>query len=405
MRFGITDLAVLSRLLGAGLFLPLVVTLVLCLWIARDRKELMLFPLLSAAAISSNTDFFIISESNVLVVFFWPLLFLITLRREWTTGICLLGLTLAVPTLLSYESMVFFGPVLLGVAIWRARERYRAADVGAAGVLVALCIYFSLGIVIGAWFIIHPRAVPNFQSFLEATRFYRDGGGNIHWLGLLSLLAVVLVAASVVRRWPRGSGLVVLVFFAVACGVAALAPALWPSSFAPDLHKRARILNAYVPPLLGLGFLVARRKPLPAERWKYALALATILASAQVIWHAIGAKYFADYLDTFRREVATREGLVPFEQSVLSQKFVAGRPVAAMNTLWTMPPVSILLSPHGRVQAMVRNPDPEHWQAFRPEHPEKLPDLSRYGITFDAYTAALERQQLEKKTEQQRNKI
>jgi hypothetical protein len=286
--------------------------------------------------------------------------------------------------------MVFFGPVLLGVTVWRARERYRAGDVGAMGVLLALGIWFCVGIVIAAWFIIHPRAAPNFQSFLQATRFYLDRGGNVHWLGLLSLLALVVVAGSLAaRRWPTSIGRVILVVFAVACGVAALAPALWPSSFAPDLHPRARILNAYLPPLLGLGFLLACRKSLSAERLRYAFAVVAILASAQLVWHAIGAKYYADYLDTFRREVATREGLVPFEQSVLSQNFVAGRPVAAMNITWTMPAMSVLLAPHGRVQAMIRNPDPEKWQPFRPEHPEKLPDLSRYGITFDAYAAAL----------------
>src|SRR6185295_15353915 len=96
--------------------------------------------------------------------------------------------------------------------------------------------------------------------------------------------------------------------------------------------------------------------------------------------------------DTFRREVATHEGLVPFEQSVLSQRFVGGRPVSVMNTTWNMPAMSIILAPHGRVQAMIRNPDPEKWQPFRPEHPEKLPDFSRYGITFEAYAAALKTQ-------------
>lgn len=152
------------------------------------------------------------------------------------------------------------------------------------------------------------------------------------------------------------------------------------------------MLNAYLPPLLGLAFLLVWRKPRPRQRWMYAFAIVTILAAAQGLWHVLAARRWADYLDTFRAEVATREGLVPFEESVLSREFVDGHLVAAMNTLWTMPTLSILMSPHGRVQAMIRNPDPEHWQPFRPEHPEVLPDLTRYGITFDAYETALKQQ-------------
>lgn len=243
---------------------------------------------------------------------------------------------------------------------------------------------------IAAWWIIHPKVVPNFQSFLEATRFYREPHGRVHWLGLLSLLALVLTGALLLfRTWPKLLGWAAIVAFAIACAVAALAPVLWPSSWAPVLHARTRVLNAYIPPLLGLAFLLTLRNPPPRQRWRFAFLVVTILAAAQGVWHVLAAKQWADYLETFRAEVASREGLVSFEQSVLSHEFVDGHPMAAMNTSWTLPTLSILMSPGGRVQAMIRNKDPEHWQPFRPEHPEKLPDLSRYGITFDAYAAAL----------------
>lgn len=393
MRLGIRDLGVLSRLFGAGLYLPLVVSLGLCLWIARDRVELMLFPLVSAVAVSSNSDIFIISESSILIVFFWPLLFLLSLRRDWSRRDFALAWLLALPTLLCYESMVFFGPILIFLATRCAREMRRAGCRSGARGFVALALYFAAGVVVAAWWIVHPKVPDNFQSFLEATRFYREPGGPVHWLGLLSLLALGLIGASLlIRGWPALLSWVVIVVFAVACGVAALAPVLWPSSFAPVLHSRARVLNAYLPPLLGLAFLLAWRKPRPRQRWMYAFAIVTILAAAQGLWHVLAARRWADYLDTFRAEVATREGLVPFEESVLSREFVDGHLVAAMNTLWTMPTLSILMSPHGRVQAMIRNPDPEHWQPFRPEHPEVLPDLTRYGITFDAYETALKQQ-------------
>ena len=114
-----------------------------------------------------------------------------------------------------------------------------------------------------------------------------------------------------------------------------------------------------------------------------------LLALAQLGWHAQAARYWAGYLDVFRREVATRHGLVPFDQSVLSRPEVGGRPLAAMNWGWTMPLMSVLLAPGGNVRSIVENPQRDHWQPFPPGDPDSLPDLSRVGIRFDAYRAAL----------------
>jgi hypothetical protein len=390
LRAGVTDIGIASSLLGAGLYLPLIASLGLCIWIARERPELVLFPLLSATTVTSNTDFFIISESNVLVVLFWPLLFLLTLGREWSRGTFTLACVLAAPTLLCYESMVFFGPILLGLAVWRAREMHRTGDRAGTLGFLGLAVYFAAGIAIAARSIINPRDERNLQLFLDSTQFYRDAQGHLHWLGILSFAALgVIAAALLVRRWPALVGRAIIVAFVVGCAVAAIAPALWPSSFAPILHSRARVLNAYLPPLPGVAFLVAWRRPPPMRRWKYAFIVVAVLAAAQLTWHALATRIWANYLDVFRAEVASQRGLVPYEASVLSREYVDGHPVAVMNTSWTMPTMSILMSPGGRVQAMIRSPLPQEWQPFYPERIDRLPDLSRYGITFDEYIAAV----------------
>ena len=392
LRAGVTDIGTVSRLLGAGLYLPLIASLGLCLWIARERPELVLFPLLSATTVSSNTDFFIISESNVLVVFFWPLLLLLTLRREWSRGSFTLACILAAPTLLCYESMVFFGPLLLGLAVWRAREMRRAGDRAGTLGFLALALYFALGIAIAARSIIYPRDERNLQSFLDATHFYREAQGNFHWLGILSFVALVVIAGSLLlRRWPTVVGRAIIVAFVVGCVLAAVAPAIWPSSFTPVLHSRARVLNAYLAPLLGVAFLVAWRRPPPLQRWRFGFIVVAVLAAAQLAWHALATRIWVNYLDIYRAEVASREGLVPYEASVLSRESVGGHPVAAMNRTWTMPTMSILMSPGGRVRAMIRSPRPQEWQPFYPERIDRLPNLSRYGITFDAYIAAVDK--------------
>ena len=208
LRAGLTDISVSSRLFGGGVYLPLIVSLGLCIWFARERVELMLFPLLSAVAVTSNTDFLIISESNVLVALFWPLLFLFTLQREWSGRVFGLAFLLTWPTLLCYESMVFIGPILLGVAVWRAAQMRQAGDTVRARTFLVFAFYFAMGIVTAAWWIIHPRDEANFRSFLRATRFYQDGLGHVHWLGIVSVVGLLLIAAALLfRKWPEQCGL------------------------------------------------------------------------------------------------------------------------------------------------------------------------------------------------------
>lgn len=386
LRAGLTDVGVASRLFGAGVYLPLIVSLGLCIWLARERIELVLFPLLSAVAVTSNTDFLIISESNVLVALFWPLLFLFTLSREWSGRTFVLAFLLAGPTLLCYESMVFIGPILGGLALWRAAEMRRAGDWVRARWFLFFAFYFALGIVIGAWWIMQPRDERNLRLFLQATGFYQDGLGHVHWLGILSFVGLLLIAAALlVRRWPRIAGWTLIAAFAVVCAFAAVAPAIWSSSFAPKLHVRARVLNAYLAPLLGMAYLLAWRRPMRPERLRHAFAIVTILAGAQLVWHAGAARRWTQYLDAFRAEVAMRRGIVPHRETVLAQE-----PYNMIFTTWALPVMSILMSPGRRVQAMIQSPYPTEWQPVYPERIESLPDLSRYGFTFDEYKSAVE---------------
>ena len=40
---------------------------------------------------------------------------------------------------------------------------------------------------------------------------------------------------------------------------------------------------------------------------------------------------------------------------------------------------------------MIQSPYPTEWQPVYPERIERLPDLSRYGFTFDAYVSAVQK--------------
>jgi hypothetical protein len=383
---GVRRIDTLAFLFGVGLYGPPLVGLACCAWIARHRPEFLLFPIATAVAITSNSSFFVVSESHLLIAVFWPLLFLLTLRPRWSLGIFAVAAVLAFPTLRSYESMVFVGPILAACAIHRALRS--DGPVGRAG-FAALATYFVAGVVVAAHFIVNPRVPGNRDSFIEATSFYRDYLGQVHWLGLTSLGGLLLVLIAVLVGIPRHWRALLLTAFALTAAAAGLVPLIDPASVSPLLHYRARVLNAYLPPVLALAFLICVRRPPREGGWRFAFAVVAVLSVAQVSWHAVATQEWTRYIALFRSELTTRRGLVPLDRSVLSRQVVDGHPVAAMGWGWTMPTMSVLLAPGGDVQAIVESPG-EAWQPFSAADPNQLPDLSRYGVRYHKYKAALD---------------
>ena len=120
--------------------------------------------------------------------------------------------------------------------------------------------------------------------------------------------------------------------------------------------------------------------------------LSGAVAASQLTWHLLAARDWMNYLDVFRSEVAHHEGFIPYKESALSQLEVNGKPIASMSRAWTLPVMSILMSPNHKVQAIVVNKLPGDYQPMDPARPDLFPDLSRYGIHYDRYAAALARQ-------------
>jgi hypothetical protein len=387
IQMGLADVDRLSYLLGVGLYLPALVGIACCAWIVRRNVEWVLFPLLAAAAVTSNSSFFVVSESHLLVALFWPLLFLLVFDRCWSWRAFAAAAVLALPTLRCYESMIFFGPVLAVTVGWRSMTaRNRLESVGFA----VLASYFVAGTAIAAGGVLHPQLPENYSQFRNSLVFFRDHLGHWHWLGLTSMPAAAAVSLSLATGLKhRGWLALMLVMIGGAAVIAALVPVYHPMSVAPLLHYRARILNAYVPPLLALVLFVTLRRRPPGETWRFAFSLVAVLTIAQLTWHVLAVREWRNYRRLFRYEVANNRGLVPFDRSRLSNTSVHGHPIAAMNWDWTMPTVSIFLAPRGEVRALIDNPPKGYWQPFSPSEREQLPNLARYGINFDQYVAAI----------------
>ena len=347
LNLGITDLAFLRPLYGLGLYLPYFFCLAIWLVVTRDRRELMAFPLLFLFASAANSEFFIISESHAAATFFFSLLPLMLLKPHWNVGTTILGSLLAILTLLSYPTMVFYGPVLALISAWRARTATTTAGrlgwIGAATWFLAGTI-----IAIGDIFWPPPSVTPADGFVNHAVSMLRDhifgpvfGSINLHFGAILSLLAlgVVALAAFAARRHDRLVQLA-LVAFALACVSILIALAIFPVRMEMPLHYKARVLQLFIPPLLAIALLLVvwKKWSLPDARLRTVLTVVALLGLFQCAWHLQASHQWSGYLRIFRAELAAHTGFVPAQATALASRQDGRQVIEKFNWDWSLRP-------------------------------------------------------------------
>lgn len=384
---GVTSMPALLLLQGCGLFGWFAVSLWLCWWAVRREPRYMLFPLAGVFAGAMNAEFDAITDSHRFVCLFWPLLLLMLFR----TGRLAAAVTvlLAIPMLMAYETMLCFGPMLAGVALWRRGQA--AAGSAARRLWTALAAWFGAGTLVALQATIDPEIPSNRMNFWWSMTSFLQLSNRVHYPVLFSLAALAAMALMLSGRpaWlNRTPVLAALAGIGMAAGgVIACLPIAAPATLDVRMHHDARVLNLMVPFVLALALFAVRAGWLAvaAAPWRRAWVVVAVLGIVQSLWH-LGATYqWSRYLTILRDEVESNAGLIPYERSAQSR--LGDAPYhnsASMNWHWTLPLTSIIVSRGGRVNAIVENPVGirESWQPFDPRVPEQLPDLRRYGITY-----------------------
>ena len=95
VRWGETNIPVLTKLFGISIALPYFLSFLLCYWARRgEDKSDLFFPLLSLASISAIGDYDLACEHHVMMNVAWPIYFLLTSRGKllWRNGLVLCSL-------------------------------------------------------------------------------------------------------------------------------------------------------------------------------------------------------------------------------------------------------------------------------------------------------------------------
>ncbi|HEY1786955.1 MAG TPA: hypothetical protein VGJ73_02310 [Verrucomicrobiae bacterium] len=374
LALGIHGMPCLTILFGIGCFCAWPLAMFLCYHMAPRHFWLVM---LACAAGYLNTAFMAVGEHIVAHAFFWPALFAILFVRPLTpfAAVSLLGSSIVL--MRSYESMLFLGPVLIALLIWRMaydREQpWRQAVLGAAVVFLVVAVYI-------AWIGVKYPNTANYNGFKHG--FLREMEYpawtvkmSLLWTGLM-LIAMFPPAIALLRK-PTG-----ILFSALVILGWGLYPIFEPLRINPAVQYDCRFLDLLVPlALVPVAVILSVRPQWLAAKTPALVWLSAAMLMAQSLWHLSATYQWDRYVGNWKNMLAAKSGPI----------FLAGDNVFNKPDLsWVDPTESLIIGP-SNVRAMIM-PDQAHsWQPFDPLKPQSLPDLKSYGLNYTQYTACLNR--------------
>ncbi len=383
-HLNIHSLHALSIIFGLTIYSHALISLYICYRYA-PRRWYTLFPLLSFVAGTMNVEAYLSTDSHFLVSLYWPVLFILLFRERLTRGTLLLLLALSVPTVLAYESMMFFGVILAGVCLWRGKlwPEQRALMAG-------LAVWYLLGVGLAVAAVIWPFDPSNRSGFIQGLVSLLH---SEHTAAKVSLL-VLVCCAGVLGLPTRMSGAQKAI---AAVGVAGIVYLIFmvlvgktPSSL--EVEVPARTLNLLLP-LAATALLTL----VLSGWWKpsgTAIGLTAVLVGGlgfgQAFWNLAAISRWQGMLATLRYELLLHEGPVAFDDSVMSHEAVGPLHMRYLHAHWPLLPLSLYVSGRGELRSIVL-PEANTYFPFDPYAPDTIPDLSRYGVRYDFYREALKR--------------
>lgn len=400
LHLGIDDARMLSWILGATYFIHKPLSLLLCYrLLPTGRKGYVLFPLLGLFAGSINSEIYIVTETHLATSFLWPMLIAVTQMRQpgrvaW--------LVIAGALLLSafvYESMAFFGPLLLAVCLIRAERAQLGRRVG--WVVLSVCALVPIAVNWAA--ILFPRDPTNKSAFSNGVMKLVDdslsGIAAVHVLGfvsLLSLLAIVLLLGQAVWRARDGRDVPAWTWF-VALALAAV-PVAHFVRYASQVDFTYAITDRGFGGLvmqvavIGLYVLVLM---LPARVFQTAapgaLVVASGLAIGQVGWQMLATHAWYSAVGRLESTLARGQGLGNCTSTTLSGGAIAAEPdPAGILCHWWILPLSVVLSQDSGVRALLVSDEP--FLPFDPRMARALPNTPEGSINYRPYLQVLARE-------------
>lgn len=388
IRLGVTNFDLLRIIFSLGCLLPWPLALWLCHRLATRQAWL---AILAAGAGYLNTGFFVFGQYNVAQAFYMVVLLILLFVRPLDYLARATLLLSAALLVLSYESLLFLGPLGAGLALLRARRDGERPLDRAVLLLAGLLLLTAAVVALGG--IVQPSAPANFESFLSySSQLLLEPTWTLICTAalLLVLTSLLLVPAWRARAaagkgWPWLMGLAGLAW--------ALPPLLLADEMWPSLQFGYRIVALAVPlALTALALWLSWRPAKGAALRGLFLCFALLLLGLQSLWHIGATVQWWGYRSLYREVLAGSDGPVPYSTTALAGER-AGFFTNNFNWGWTHPYLSLVWSRDGRVRSIVYQDTPGSWLPFDIFDRTKLPDLRAFGIRVGPYNNALKARQ------------
>ncbi len=380
--FGIRNHIVLSYLYGLNLYLPFIVGLTICYSIAKKSNPyLMVFPLLSVFGVSMNSIMHLAAgQAHVISIVFWPILFYMTLKEEYSLKDYIIFFTLVLIFMKSYESAIFLGPILAFISFPRIFRKG-----GQQRLFWAVStVLFVASVIIALREILHPFDPRNKTNFIMSVfELYR------HYPAVLSLFYIFVISAFFFLPALLERYFSYIMFFLVGLTLlVSFSPLVDPNLIKPALQYNARVLMAYlIPPMGVLFYFIARNRiSVSEDTWRRLGILTAILIFGQLSWYTITVSQWDGFRKVFKEELSQHRGLLMFEDSLLARNSVGNQLIKPFVVGWTVPTTSVLWADGGNVSTIITaNQDFTTWQPFDPGKMDELPDVEQYGFSYKTY--------------------
>ncbi|UYN96672.1 MAG: hypothetical protein KIT25_07005 [Enhydrobacter sp.] len=378
LQFGVTDLHLLGQLLSLGLFGLPTIFYTMALWRAKDDPVLLATVIATIAIVFMTTSFFIVGEYNTL----YALTLMIAVWLATAQGLTLrdavvvaLASFLAIRT---YETMLYLGPILAGLTIWKLwLASFRPVVPALLYGVSIVCYGFAHVVALDS--VVNPYS----EEHLEETwDMALDFWQNIQFDLVLGAALIVVVwgllrppALATVRPYRWGGLLLALL---------ALSPllALGDTLVRPLAKSQyvARTVSGLI--VAALIILVVLYRSRAGERVPVFAALRTPQAGRRFLAFAFAmllaglpsdiflTRTWVSYLDAMRQVVVANKGPVAFEDTPF-----ATRPHSLLVENWVLTSQSLLL--RSRPGDGIIAP-PRDYTGWTPYTLDKPPDLGRY---------------------------
>ena len=364
LMLGATDTHLLARLLSVGLFFVPTAYYHASLWRARHDPALMGAVVLAIAVVFLPTSFFIMGEYNtILAAVLFAVLVLATADRPTLGDGAMLILT-ALVLMRSYETMLAFGLLVAGLAVWRLRisGRRDAASLllGVAAALFLASAGLSLQAMVG------PHAPGHLRETLNGIRWF---WANLQFVLPLAALLIVALAGLLAPRLLESPRLYLLP--ALLLALLALSPLLWlgDGTLRPYAkgHYHSRMVASMVTAAIAIAIWLYALRSASAPKALVVLArpdngrrlmlfgLAALVAAlpADILLSELWRRSVLVFQDT----IAARPGLIPVEETAFNRD-----PYRYLIEDWALSSESLALRRNPRDGIIMPPRGFAHWQ-------------------------------------------